>query len=56
VFLLVDPEDNTVEVYLEPGKADSVLRPGETLRLSLFGTEAEIPVSAIFSGITLSES
>jgi Uma2 family endonuclease len=56
VFLLVDPEDNTVEVYLESGKADSVLRPGDTLRLSLFGIQAAIPVASIFAGITLPES
>jgi len=56
VFLIADPDDNTIEVYFETAKADSVLKPGDTLRLSLFGQNVTIPVAAIFTGITLSES
>ncbi len=56
IFLTLDPVDNTVEVHLEGGKAGSVLRVGDTLQLSLFGTEAAIPVAAIFTGITLPET
>jgi len=53
VFLLVDPDDNTVEVHLHADKQDRVLRPGEVLTLCLFGEQKTIPVAAIFAGITL---
>jgi Uma2 family endonuclease len=56
VFVAVDPEDNTLEVYLEADNRKSLLKVGDTLRLSLFEIEAAIPVRAIFAGITLSES
>jgi Uma2 family endonuclease len=56
VFLIVDPEDNTVEVYLEPDTRQSLLKVGDALRLSLFGTEVSIPVATIFAGITLPEA
>lgn len=56
IFLLVGPEDNSVEVYFEPEKADAFLKVGDTLRISLLGREATIPVAAIFAGITLPET
>jgi Uma2 family endonuclease len=56
IFLTLDPHDSTVEVHLEANNTDCVLKPGDMLRLSLFGTEAEIPVTAIFTGITLPEN
>jgi Uma2 family endonuclease len=56
VFLIVDPEDNAIEVYLEPGKQHDFLKTGSTLHLSRLGTEACIPVAGIFAGITLPDS
>ncbi len=56
IFLTLYPDDNTIEVHLEAEKPDCVLKVGDTLRLSLFGTQAEIPVTTIFSGITLPEN
>jgi Uma2 family endonuclease len=56
VFLTVDPDDNTVEVHFEADRQDSVLRVGNSLRLSLFGGQQSIPVAAIFAGITLPET
>jgi Uma2 family endonuclease len=56
IFVTVDPEDNTVEVYLDAENRHTLLSVGDTLRLSLFGTEAVIPVRGIFAGITLPET
>jgi len=56
VFLTLDPDDNTVEVHLTPGKPDCVLGIQDTLQLALFGEQKTIPVAAIFRGITLAES
>jgi Uma2 family endonuclease len=53
IFLTVDPDDSTVEVFLDPDKPDRVLRAGDSLQFSLFGEEKTILVEAIFTGITL---
>jgi Uma2 family endonuclease len=56
VYLIVDSSDNTIEVYLNPDKADSVLQARDNLELSLFGERKTIPVARIFAGITLPEA
>jgi len=56
VFLTLDPDDNTVEVHLAPGKPDCVLGVQDALQLALFGEQKTIPVVEIFRGITLPES
>jgi len=50
--LILDPDDNTVEIYGKRGEY-ALYEPGGELQFSLFGIDASIPVSRIFEGITL---
>ncbi len=51
VFWIVDPKDNSVEVYLKDGTS-AVYESGATVPLSLLGFKTTIAVDAIFAGIT----
>jgi Uma2 family endonuclease len=53
LYLILDPEDNTIEVFRKGEKSPQVLTIEENLQLSLFGETQTIPVRAIFTGITL---
>jgi len=54
IFLILDPDDNTVEVYAKGRKQAEVYGPGEAVPVSLLGVETTLMVSQIFAGITLS--
>jgi Uma2 family endonuclease len=56
VYLVVDPNDSAIEVYLRHEKSARILTVEDHLTLSLFGEEKTIPVAAIFAGITVAES
>jgi len=50
-FWLVDPKDNSVEVYRKDGTS-TVYESGAAVPLSLLGIQTTIAVDAIFAGIT----
>ena len=52
VYLVIDPNDSTIEVYRKQEKSTPTLTIEDQLALSLFGEEKTIPVAAIFAGIT----
>jgi Uma2 family endonuclease len=52
LFLVVDPDDNTIEVYAKGEKTALTLGIEDTLELSVFGERKTIPVREVFSGIT----
>lgn len=56
VYLVIDPNDSTVEVYLKQEKSARILTVEDPSTLFLFGEEKTIPVAAIFTGITAAES
>ncbi len=56
IFLVVDAEDSTIEVYRKQEKSARILTIDDVLTLSLFGEEKTIPVAAIFAGITTPEA
>jgi Uma2 family endonuclease len=56
VFLVVDADDSTIEVYRKQEKSVAILTVDDGLTLSLFGEEKTIPVGAVFAGITTPEA
>ena len=52
VFWVVDPDDNTVDVYLREQKLHRVWELGEEIPVSLFGRQVSVSVDGIFQGIT----
>ena len=55
IFLQVDPDDNTIEVYRKNEKSVAILTLGDTLGISWLGEEKTISVNAVFQGITIPE-
>ena len=53
VFWMVDPDDNTVDVYLKDQKLHRVWECGEEIPVALFGRQVGVRVDEIFRGITL---
>jgi Uma2 family endonuclease len=56
LFLVVDPDDSTIEVYVKGEKSALTLGLDDTLEISVFGERKTIPVRAIFAGITVPET
>ncbi|HXB69616.1 MAG TPA: Uma2 family endonuclease [Candidatus Acidoferrales bacterium] len=52
LFLVIDPEDNTVEVFTQCGKV-ATYAVEESLPVVLLDVSSAIPVAQIFQGITL---
>lgn len=56
LFLVVDPDRSTIEVYVKGEKPNLTLSLDDTLELAVFGERKTIPVRAIFAGITVPEA
>jgi Uma2 family endonuclease len=56
LFLVVDPDDSTIEVYVKGEKSALTLGVDDTLEIVVFGERKTIPVRAAFAGITIPET
>jgi Uma2 family endonuclease len=53
LFLIVDPEDSTIEVYVKGEKSAATLSVDDTVEISVFSERKTIPVREVFAGITV---
>jgi Uma2 family endonuclease len=56
LFLVVDPDDSTIEVYVKGEKSAPTLGVDDTLEITVFGERKTILLKAIFAGITIPET